>query len=80
VYGWLTQTEIPKLLFHSKDGVATQEPQVAWYREHPPNLSEVDLGESSHFVQETHPREIGPELAEWRAEVLANNNKLAAAE
>lgn len=31
---WLTQTEVPKLLFHGNDGVAIKVPDVAWCREH----------------------------------------------
>ena len=53
---WLTQTEIPKLLFHGNDGVAIKEAEVAWCQEHLSNLDIVDLGDGIHFLQETHPQ------------------------
>lgn len=64
---WLTQTEIPKLLFHGNDGVAIKEAEVAWCQEHLSNLDIVDLGDGIHFLQETHPQTIGTELSTWYA-------------
>jgi haloalkane dehalogenase len=64
---WLTETEVPKLLFHGKDGVAIKEPEVAWCRENLSNLDIVDLGDGIHFLQETHPHTIGSELSTWYA-------------
>jgi haloalkane dehalogenase len=64
---WLTETEVPKLLFHGNDGVAIKEPEVAWCREHLSNLDVVDLGDGIHFLQETHPHAIGNELSKWYA-------------
>jgi haloalkane dehalogenase len=64
---WLTETEVPKLLFHGNDGVAIKEPEVAWCRENLSNLDIVDLGEGIHFLQETHPHTIGSELSTWYA-------------
>jgi haloalkane dehalogenase len=66
---WLTQTEIPKLLFHGNDGVAIKEAEVAWCQEHLSNLDIVDLGDGIHFLQETHPETIGTELAKWHAQL-----------
>ena len=66
---WLTQTDIPKLLFHGDDGVAIKVPEIAWCREHLSNLSVVDLGPGKHFLQETHPDTIGQELSSWYATV-----------
>jgi haloalkane dehalogenase len=62
---WLTETELPKLLFHGDDGVAIKQAEVAWCRENLSNLDIVDLGEGSHFLQETHPHTIGTELSRW---------------
>ncbi len=62
---WLTETNIPKLLFYADDGVAIKEPEVAWCRQHLSNLEVVDLGHGKHFLQETHPHTIGQELARW---------------
>jgi haloalkane dehalogenase len=64
---WLTETEIPKLLFHGNDGVAIREPEVAWCRENLSNLDVIDLGDGIHFLQETHPHTIGTELSKWYA-------------
>jgi haloalkane dehalogenase len=64
---WLTETEVPKLLFHGNDGVAIKEPEVAWCRENLSNLDIVDLGDGIHFLQETHPHTIGSELSTWYA-------------
>ena len=62
---WLTQTDIPKLLFHGDNGVAIKGPEIAWCRENLSNLSVVDLGPGKHFLQETHPDTIGRELSAW---------------
>lgn len=62
---WLTETDVPKLLFHGNDGVAIKEPEVAWCRENLSNLDVVDLGDGIHFLQETHPHTIGTELSKW---------------
>ncbi len=64
---WLTETDIPKLLFYGNAGVAIKEPEVAWCEEHLSTLDTVDLGDAIHFVQETHPHTIGTEVAKWRA-------------
>jgi haloalkane dehalogenase len=64
---WLTETEIPKLLFFGNAGVSIKEAEVAWCRENLSNLTVVDLGDAIHFVQETHPETIGTELSKWYA-------------
>lgn len=64
---WLTETEVPKLLFHGNDGVAIKEPEVAWCMAHLSNLDVIDLGDGIHFLQETHPHTIGTELSKWYA-------------
>jgi haloalkane dehalogenase len=64
---WLTRTEIPKLLFYCHPGAIIGDAQVAWCREHLPNLRAVDIGDGIHFVQEDHPDLIGAELSRWYA-------------
>jgi haloalkane dehalogenase len=66
---WLTQTEVPKVLFYGNAGISIKEPEVAWCREHLSNLDVVDLGDGIHFLQETHPHTIGTELSRWYAEL-----------
>ena len=62
---WLTQTDVPKLLFYGNAGVAIKEAEVVWCRENLSNLDVVDLGDGIHFLQETHPKTIGHELSRW---------------
>jgi haloalkane dehalogenase len=67
-YGcYLASTDIPKLMFFVNDGVAIQEPELAWAKENLSNLEVVDLGEGRHFIQETHPVRIGTEISRWFA-------------
>lgn len=64
---WLTETEVPKLLFHGNEGVAIKAPEIAWCQENLSNLDIVDLGDGIHFLQETHPHTIGTELSKWHS-------------
>ena len=64
---WLTQTDVPKLLFYGNAGVAIKGAEVAWCQENLANLDIVDLGDGIHFLQETHPETIGTELSKWYA-------------
>lgn len=62
---WLTETPIPKLLFHADPGVLIRKTDVAWIEQNFPNLTSVDLGKGQHFLQEDYPHEIGKALADW---------------
>ncbi len=64
---WLTQTELPKLLFYADPGAIIQADDVTWCRENMSNLQTVDIGDGIHFVQEDNPELIGSELAKWHA-------------
>jgi haloalkane dehalogenase len=64
---WLTETQVPKLLFYGEQGIAIKEAEVAWCREQLSNLDIVALGDGIHFLQETHPHTIGTELSKWYA-------------
>jgi len=64
---WLTETDVPKMLFYGDDGVAIKEAEVAWCRENLSNLTVVDVGHARHFMQETHPELIGTNLSRWFA-------------
>lgn len=66
---WLTDTNVPKLLFYGNAGVAIKEAEVQWCEENLSNLKVVDLGDAIHFVQETHPDTIGAELSQWYAKL-----------
>ena len=64
---WLTETDVPMLLFHGDNGVAIKEAEVVWARENITNLDVVDVGQAKHFMQETHPHTIGANLSRWFA-------------
>jgi haloalkane dehalogenase len=64
---WLTQTELPKLLFYANPGAIIRADDVTWCRENMSNLETVDIGDGIHFVQEDNPELIGSELAKWHA-------------
>ncbi len=66
---WLTETEIPKLLFYGNNGVAIKGPELVWCKDNLPNLEVVELGDAKHFVQETHPETIGTNLSAWFAKL-----------
>lgn len=63
---WIAQTDVPMLLLHGDDGVAIKAAEVDWLRRNVTHLDVVDLGSGKHFLQETHPRRIGAEIARWR--------------
>ena len=64
---WLTQTQLPKLLFFANPGAAITESDVLWCSENLPNLRTVDIGDGLHFIQEDNPEMIGAELSKWHA-------------
>ena len=64
---WLTQTQLPKILFFANPGAAITESDVVWCNENLPNLRTVDIGDGLHFIQEDDPEVIGAELSKWHA-------------
>lgn len=62
---WLTQTELPKLLFHADPGGIVREKQIDWCRTNMKNLSVIDIGPGVHYLQEDNPHLIGEELRKW---------------
>ena len=63
---WLTAAdELPKLLFHADPGGTIDAETVAWATANFDNLSLVDVGQGTHYIQEDHPQLIGEELAKW---------------
>jgi len=69
-YGdWLQETDIPKLMFHAQPGGTITEEVAQWAIENLPNLTSIDLGEGTHYLQEDYPHEIGEGLAKWLQEV-----------
>jgi haloalkane dehalogenase len=61
----LQKSILPKLLFYATPGAILTAEHVQWCRENLTNSTLVDLGEGSHFLQESHPHLMGTELAKW---------------
>lgn len=59
-YGeWLSQTQIPMLMFAVTPGAIGPESAVTWAKEHIHNLRVFNLGFGFHFIQEDYPHTIG---------------------
>ena len=61
----LKQSALPKLLFHVQPGAIISPETVAMCRRDFPNLEDVFLGESGHYVAEDFPHEVGEKIAQW---------------
>ena len=61
--------EMLMLMLHGDDGVAIKADEIAWLRANVTNLEVVDLGPGKHFLQETHPHEIGTSISRWFAKL-----------
>ena len=61
----LTQSDLPKILFHASPGALMPEPMVNWCKENLKNLETSDIGQGIHFLQEDNPHLIGSKLADW---------------
>jgi haloalkane dehalogenase len=62
---WLTETQIPKLLFYATPGAIMPPAVVNWHAANVANLEIRFLGAGLHFLQEDHPHLIGQGLADW---------------
>ena len=62
---WLQRTNLPKLFFYAQPGALNSADTVAWCQSTMKNLTLVDIGPGSHFIQEDNPHLIGRELAAW---------------
>ena len=62
---WLQQSDIPKLMLYADPGALMKAPVVEWAKQNLSNLTSVDIGPGSHFIQEDNPHKIGSELAAW---------------
>lgn len=62
---WLKRSELPKLLFHATPGGLITSDTVDWCRRNLNRLQTVPVGPGLHYLQESSPRLIGTELAEW---------------
>lgn len=66
---WLFKTELPKLFFHVQPGALLPPPAAEYVIANSKNITAVDLGAGSHFVQESSPHAIGQALSEWLADL-----------
>lgn len=63
--GWLSSSDVPKLLVRADPGAILNGPQLEFCRAWP-NQTEVSVA-GNHFLQEDSPRQIGEALAGWLA-------------
>ena len=61
----LKKSALPKLLFHVQPGAIVPPETVEMCRRDFPNLEDVFLGESRHYVAEDLPHEVGEKLVQW---------------
>ncbi len=61
----LKESEMPKLLFHVQPGAIVPPETVEMCKREFPNLEDVFLGQSGHYVAEDFPHELGEKIAEW---------------
>lgn len=59
--------DVPKLLFYATPGAILPPPLVEWIKKKLTNLTAVDIGKGTHFVQEDQPHLIGKEISKWYA-------------
>ena len=52
-------------MFYAQPGGHVLAKDVAWCKEHIPNLKTVDIGDGIHYLQEDNPHKIGEELSNW---------------
>ena len=66
-YAWMQENALPKILFHATPGGLIQPDMVMELQREFKNLTTVDIGAGTHFIQEDNPHLIGTELAQWVA-------------
>ena len=59
--------DVPKLLFYATPGAILPPPLVEWIKKKLTNLTAVDIGKGTHFIQEDQPHLIGKEISKWYA-------------
>lgn len=62
---WLMTTKLPKLIFHVTPGILIKPKTIEEIKENYANLTDIYLGEATHFIQEDYPHEIGEALVKW---------------
>ncbi len=72
---YLPDSEIPKLMFHVKPGMIIKPKEAKQIKATWKNLTAIDLGKGKHYIQETHPHEIGQGITNWYIKTFHQNNK-----
>lgn len=62
---WLSDTDIPMILFYGTPGGTIQHDGLEWCRRTIKRLETVDIGPGIHFLQEDNPHLIGEKLLSW---------------
>lgn len=63
-------SDIPKLMFYTNSGLIIVPELAQNIRDTWKNMTSVDLGEGKHYLQESHPHEIGEGIVDWYKDVL----------
>ena len=66
----LKESNLPKLMFHANPGSIVTPELIEWCKKNLPNLTTVDIGPGTHFLQEDNPHLIGEEIAKWYDGIL----------
>lgn len=61
----LTQSSLPKLLLYAMPGFITTIATIIWAKEHLPQLEIIDIGEATHYAQESNPTLMGESISVW---------------
>lgn len=64
-FDWLQKTDIPKVCFYADPGMLIRKKDAVWIENNFPNITMVELGEGTHYVQEDYPDKIGTTLSTW---------------
>lgn len=64
---------LPKLFFYAEPGLIINRKLGKHIAETWNNITAVDLGEGNHYLQESHPHEIGEGIVTWYNQYLKNN-------
>ncbi len=72
---YLPNSEVPKLMFHVKPGMIIKPKEAKKINATWKNLTSINLGKGKHYIQETHPHEIGEGIAKWYRETITTDQK-----
>lgn len=61
----MTESQLPKLFLYTVPGFITTIATIIWAKNHLPNLEVIDIGEATHYAQETNPNSMGESISVW---------------